>query len=282
MYTKHGKELVQKLIVKLTQLGTHLHHSCINSSGQDARGIGQFTLTRSKEKWTRWHLRFRSPARDTTFWLVEFTNDDFSGFSITDSCVAELVNSMSVGFVNTLMESLSTAHSLLENEEAAKRIQWNIGLEKELLLNYMKLFGEDAQLHSIDGPVGDLGYFYRGRIVPAYVIETPELITLAKIAGESDPDTRLAMIARYKTKKGEDKDGGPAYLKDSGATVIDYELGKDEERSLVVDERKCKWLICEDGSGKRYAVPVPDESLTCKEAHQFISGIPDELIISQS
>jgi hypothetical protein len=78
--------------------------------------------------------------------------------------------------------------------------------------------------HAENGPFcrwrdGSALYAVHGARVPAWIVEHPEQITVAKIDAERNAEIRRVMVDRY--KRGEAVSGAAAYLLDSGAEVLD-------------------------------------------------------------
>lgn len=116
-------------------------------------------------------------------------------------------------------------------------------------------------------------YAINGHVVPKKVIMTPELITLKEIKDEKNAETKRIMCERY---------GMGKYLIDIGAKVVDIDAS-NSFRSLMEDNEGNKFLEGTDGSTKRiYFMPVPTSVKTCKEAHEAICGISEDMILMQS
>jgi len=137
---------------------------------------------------------------------------------------------------------------------------------------------EDSMLHCEDGPCvkfrdGWSVYAINGHLVNEKIVMTPELITLEEIENESNAETKRIMIDRYGTGK---------YLSDIDAKVIDID-SSNTFRSLIVDKNANKFLEGTDGSTERvYFMRVPNYVQTCKEAHESICGVPEDLFLMQS
>ena len=75
---------------------------------------------------------------------------------------------------------------------------------------------------------------------------------------------------------------GPGkYLVAIGAKLVDADggIGVDGSapRALYEDDKRQKWMVGTDGStGRVYYMSVPNETKTCREGHQLISGLADE------
>ncbi len=118
-----------------------------------------------------------------------------------------------------------------------------------------------GRLHSIVGPAcafpdGWAIYAVHGIRVPAYVVERPQEITVAKIASETNIEVRRVMIERY---------GEARYIVDSGM----YPVASDDSFGDLYVQRGPGRPIAiigvanrtaePDGSFKRYMIPVnPD------------------------
>ena len=137
---------------------------------------------------------------------------------------------------------------------------------------------EDGQLHRENMPAvkfrdGWSIYAINGHLVPEKVIMTPELITLEEIEKEVNSETKRIMIDRYGIGK---------YLAEIGAKVIDID-SSNTFRSLIVTKDNRKFLEGTDGSTERvYFMPVPSYVQTCKEAHESICGVDEDIFLMQS
>lgn len=116
--------------------------------------------------------------------------------------------------------------------------------------------------------------------VPAWIIETPEQITVEKIDGESNAELRRLMRELY---------GDGRYLVDSGAEIVDtdYEgaIPGAAPRMLLRDKTNQLWLVGTDGStGRVYYMPLPTDSTikTAKAAHEELCGFDESRIKAKS
>ena len=87
---------------------------------------------------------------------------------------------------------------------------------------------EAGQLHceigpSLAYPSGWSRWHWHGVSVPQEAVETPERITVEAIHRAGGPERRRVMIERYRT--GETVCGIPAFLRDSGARLLDQDAG---------------------------------------------------------
>ena len=132
---------------------------------------------------------------------------------------------------------------------------------------------ENGVIHNENGPAiaytdGYKLHALNGHVVPDYVIERPEEITVEKIKEErkKNVETARIMMEVYGVQK---------YISEMGGEVLDVDsvgLSGESKRILVEDDEKQRWLIASDGStGRIYTMPVEDVS-TCVEAHSQIAG----------
>jgi hypothetical protein len=137
---------------------------------------------------------------------------------------------------------------------------------------------EDGQLNSENMPAikfrdGWAIYAINGHLVPEKVIMNPELITLEEIEKEDNSETKRIMIYRY---------GIGRYLSEIGAKVVDID-SRNGFRSLIKDKKGNQYLQGTDGSTERvYYMPVPSYVKTCKEAHESICGVDEDMFLMQS
>ena len=140
---------------------------------------------------------------------------------------------------------------------------------------------EDNQGHCEDGPYcqwadGSGLYMIHGHSVPRWIVENPELITLAKIEAENDAEIRRIMTERYGLEK---------YLVESGAELVDTDTPKVKgasPRALVKTTKGEYLLIVGDGSTSRIYSLRSHETKTCKEAHELIMGMDESTIIAEA
>lgn len=119
---------------------------------------------------------------------------------------------------------------------------------------------KDAQNrpHADNGPFcrwrdGFSMYSVHGTRVPAWVIESPELVTVADIDGESNEEVRRVMIERYGVEK---------YVADADFKVVDSDVdGCGQPRRLL---KRHNFTVVDvvnstadaDGTRRRYFIPV--------------------------
>lgn len=125
-------------------------------------------------------------------------------------------------------------------------------------------------------------YFHHGVPVPEVVVMEPNLLTTAIIDREPNAEVRRVMTEIY---------GHGRYLSESGAVVIDMDMidvSREQDlgampRALMQDRHGRKWLVGTDGSTRRvYYMRVPDECLTCTQAHSALAGFDEGRIIASS
>jgi hypothetical protein len=131
--------------------------------------------------------------------------------------------------------------------------------------------------HNADGPFcqwsdGTALYAWHGTYVPAWVIEHPERITLARVQSETNAEVRRAMI---------EKRGWDWYLEALGAQPVQtdicgalYRTEMDGESVGVVVVRNS--TPEPDGTVKRYALLVPPEHRTARSAVAWTFGLTAE------
>jgi len=125
-------------------------------------------------------------------------------------------------------------------------------------------------------------YSIHGVLLPGWIVECPDLITLDKIREESNVEIKRLMREKY---------GEAQYLKDIGAKVIDVDTISVEQtpdalsivRALMEDDEGRRFLVGSDGSTHRtYYMEVDARVQSCREAHAFLSGFSEDRIIAQS
>ena len=144
------------------------------------------------------------------------------------------------------------------------------------------LVDENNRPHCENGPFcrwrdGFSLYAIHGVRVPAWVVLTPERISVEDIKHEQNAEVRRIMRERY---------GEGRYLVDTGAKILDVDGGLgvvgSAPRMLVEDNAQQRWLVGTDGSTKRvYYMRVPVEISTCREAHNALAGIREEDVICE-
>ena len=135
---------------------------------------------------------------------------------------------------------------------------------------------ENRVIHCEDGPAiafsdGNKIFAITGHVVTEQIVMAPESLTLDQIDKEENAETKRIMIDRYGVSK---------YMFETNAKIIDTDqlnLQGSSMRSLMEDKHGNRWLIGTDGStGRVYHMSVPNNVSTCREAHEAISGIPEE------
>ena len=119
-----------------------------------------------------------------------------------------------------------------------------------------------------------------GNKVPDFVVFEPEKITPEIITSESNAEVRRIMTQIY---------GPGKFLKDSGATLIDQDeveivkgTPRKMPRALLEDKTGQRWLVGTDGSTHRvYHMPVLGQVKTCKEAHESICNLDEDMCVAQ-
>ena len=170
--------------------------------------------------------------------------------------------------------------------DLASHCGWCIPLTETAIIQnrHSELHLDDqGRLHSESGyaikyPDGWGFHSWHGVTVPARVIEDPKSITVSDIQSETNVEIRRIMRTQY---------GDGRYLKDTGAKLIhaDYEGARkgSAPRALLIDDEGQRWLVGTDGStGRIYYMRVPDDAVTCSDAHSAICGFDEKRILCKS
>jgi hypothetical protein len=115
-------------------------------------------------------------------------------------------------------------------------------------------------------------YAVHGVLIPADLIEKPKSITSERIAAEQNAEIRRVMIELR---------GWPWYLRTTKAQVVDQRKNEIEgTREALMRSRDGLVLVCACPSTARtYALEVPNEVKTCREAQAYLSsGLSDRTI----
>jgi hypothetical protein len=134
-----------------------------------------------------------------------------------------------------------------------------------------------GRLHSPKGPAvayrdGWSAYAWKGVLVPRWIIERPELVTVRAIAAAQDPQVRRCMIEIMTPER---------FVGDGGA----YKVAQDE--TGVLWRQRWRWEAWaavevmngtpeEDGTRKRYFLQVPANMRTAREAVAWTYGLPEQ------
>ena len=170
--------------------------------------------------------------------------------------------------------------------EVAKQSYWHMKYDKCMIVSdrpVEKLYNSAGQLHSTTKSAfrfadGHGLYFIDGHRIPKYFITNPEKITVQVIDTPNlNTETRRIAIEIY---------GPSKYLSDIDAKVLDVDSRKipgAATRALMEDASRGKWLVGTDGStGRVYIMPVQKNVNSCKEAHESISGLPEDGMVAES
>lgn len=133
------------------------------------------------------------------------------------------------------------------------------------------------RLHCADGPAleSDIEnlYFWRGVLVPAFVVVRPDWITLTHIQTEQNAEVRRVMLERY---------GFDRYLLDSNAALLhEDEFGRLYGAAIAGDEPLVMIRVTNstpelDGSAKEYALRVPPNIERAKQAVAWSFGLTED------
>jgi len=136
------------------------------------------------------------------------------------------------------------------------------------------------RLHRDDGPAivwpdGWGLYCVHGVQVPAQAILAPETLTIDQIRKQDNVEVKRIMIERV---------GWPRYLREVGAKVLDTRRNDGEgtvESLMAAYESRVLVCAC-PSTGRVYALEVPREVKSCREAQAWLSGGLSERIVSAS
>ncbi len=122
-------------------------------------------------------------------------------------------------------------------------------------------------------------YAVHGVVVPRWVIEEKEKITVDGIFSESNAEVRRVMMEIY----GVEKLFEHATQVDFDFQVVDKASGEKIPRGLYRFKDGSQWLYVTDGSTERcYTLAVPNDVKTCREAHESITGYPEDTCLMRS
>ena len=135
-------------------------------------------------------------------------------------------------------------------------------------------FDEQWRLHNPSGPVvrfsdGYSLYAVHGVMLPDWVIEHPEQITVDKIRDEQNAEVRRVMIDQY---------GQARYLSDSGAEHVHSDGYGDLYRANIPDDEPLVMVKVvnstpePDGTYRDYFIRVPPDVETAEQAVAWIGG----------
>jgi len=151
-------------------------------------------------------------------------------------------------------------------------------------------FDENNEGHNEKGPYikfrhsngkSDL-YAIHGVVVPASIIEHPELITMADIEAEENAEVKRIMMSQMGIEK---------YLDQTQATIVDMDMTfvsqqndtRSVPRALMQDKDGRKFLVGSDGSNARvFYMQVPEDCMTCVQAASALAGFDESKIIAAS
>ena len=125
---------------------------------------------------------------------------------------------------------------------------------------------------ALESDIEDL-YFWHGVLVPAFVVVRPDWITVKHIETEENAEVRRVMIERM---------GYERYILESGAQLVHSdEIGALYRKELPDDEPLVVVHVVNstpepDGSLKRYALRVPPDMRTAREAVAWTFGLSEE------
>jgi hypothetical protein len=134
-----------------------------------------------------------------------------------------------------------------------------------------------GRLHAAKGPAvaypdGWSAYAWKGVLVPSWIIERPEMVTVRAIAAAQDPQVRRCMIEVMTPER---------FIAHGGA----YRVAQDETGVLWRQRWRWEaWAAVEvvngtpepDGTRKRYFLQVPANMRTAREAVAWTYGLPEQ------
>ena len=121
-------------------------------------------------------------------------------------------------------------------------------------------------------PDGWSAYAWKGVLVPSWIIERPELVTVRAIAAAQDPQIRRCMIDVLTPER---------FIADGGA----YRVAQDETGVLWRQRWRWEaWAAVEvvngtpepDGTYKHYFLQVPANMRSAREAVAWTYGLPEQ------
>ncbi len=136
---------------------------------------------------------------------------------------------------------------------------------------------ERGRLHAAKGPAVAYGdnwsaYAWKGVLVPSWIIERPELVTVRAISAAQDPQIRRCMIDILTPER---------FIAGGGA----YRVAQDETGILWRQRWRWEaWAAVEvvngtpepDGTRKRYFLQVPANMRSAREAVAWTYGLPEQ------
>jgi hypothetical protein len=164
--------------------------------------------------------------------------------------------------------------------EIAPHASWMLPHERICwLADRPQLIRHDARgrLHSAKGPAlrygdGWTAHAWKGVLVPAWIIEQPQLLSVRAISGAHDPQIRRCMIEVFTPER---------FIAEGGA----YKVSQDEAGTLWRQRWRWEaWAAVEvlngspepDGSRKRYYLQVPANMRSAREAVAWTYGLPEQ------
>lgn len=130
---------------------------------------------------------------------------------------------------------------------------------------------EEGRLHNENGPAiayegGFQLWFIHGKEVTEQIVMKPETLTINQIDNEQDTEVRAIMLDRY---------GWINYIKNANCQLLDertnYVEGTEEALYHTVIDNSNR-LVVSCPTGRIFALSVPGEIRTCKEAKIWLDG----------
>ena len=134
-----------------------------------------------------------------------------------------------------------------------------------------------GRLHCADGPAvtypdGWSAYAWKGVLVPAWIIERPQLVNVRTIGAAQDPQVRRCMIEVMTPER---------FIREGGA----YRISQDETGILWRQRWRWEaWAAVEvingtpepDGAHKHYFLQVPANMRSAREAVAWTYGLSEQ------
>jgi hypothetical protein len=140
---------------------------------------------------------------------------------------------------------------------------------------------DTGRLHNTSGAAllsrdGFSVYADHGVILPDWVIERPEEITVEKINKEDNTEVKRVMVERM---------GWERFIAESKATVLDERYNDRDlqyERLYKLPDDSSRFECSDPSTGRKYFLGVPNEIRNCEEAQNWLSHGLDRFAIHRS
>ncbi len=230
-------------------------------------------------------------------WTLE-TNDEFVQNLVKDFVVTKFTPTHDCGFGSAEIYWIQYARyfqnvlgmdfkELTEGINIYETLAKNSGIhwifEEAVIVSDrpLSIMMENNQLHNDEGPAVAYGdgykqWYINGHEVNEKIVMNPKSFTAKELSAIENSETKRIAIERF---------GPSEYMFELGGKLIDMDCLNHEgssPRSLMEDSDGNRWLIGTDGStGRVYFMPVLANVNTCREAHESISGLPENLMVAE-